>query len=115
MIDGLGCRPNSGAWALANGRTSITGLVFPPPAVEAASAYDCDVVLAPGRRGAHGPGAVRRRAFPGRTHPGPASGLDDGTHRVNPGPAAERRGNEMAIGAIIVLLIAGTAAGAATL
>ncbi|MBC9727635.1 LacI family DNA-binding transcriptional regulator [Streptomyces sp. TRM68367] len=61
VIDELGYRPNASARALANGRTSTLGLVFPPAGnhytgmqldfigsvVEAAAAYDYDVLLSP--------------------------------------------------------------------
>ena len=61
VIDELGYRPNASARALANGRTSTIGLVFPPAGnhytgmqldfigsvVEAAAAYDYDVLLSP--------------------------------------------------------------------
>ncbi|WNZ12060.1 LacI family DNA-binding transcriptional regulator [Streptomyces sp. 11x1] len=61
VIDDLGYRPNASARALANGRTSTIALVFPPAGehytgmqldfigsvVEAAAAYDYDVLLSP--------------------------------------------------------------------
>jgi len=61
VIDDLGYRPNASARALANGRTSTIGLVFPPAGdhytgmqldfigsvVEAAASYDYDVLLSP--------------------------------------------------------------------
>jgi len=61
VIDELGYRPNASARALANGRTSTLGLVFPPAGnhytgmqldfigsvVEAAAAFDYDVLLSP--------------------------------------------------------------------
>ncbi|WP_262705080.1 MULTISPECIES: LacI family DNA-binding transcriptional regulator [Streptomyces] len=61
VIKDLGYRPNASARALANGRTSTIGLVFPPAGnhytgmqldfigsvVEAAAAYDYDVLLSP--------------------------------------------------------------------
>jgi DNA-binding LacI/PurR family transcriptional regulator len=61
VIDELGYRPNASARALANGRTSTLGLVFPPAGhhytgmqldfigsvVEAAAARDYDVLLSP--------------------------------------------------------------------
>ncbi|XUL93808.1 LacI family DNA-binding transcriptional regulator [Streptomyces galilaeus] len=61
VIDELGYRPNASARALANGRTSTLGLVFPPAGnhytgmqldfigsvVEAAAALDYDVLLSP--------------------------------------------------------------------
>ncbi|MFD8722165.1 LacI family DNA-binding transcriptional regulator [Streptomyces sp. NPDC059629] len=61
VIDELGYIPNASARALANGRTSTIGLVFPPAGshytgmqldfigsvVEAAAAYDYDVLLSP--------------------------------------------------------------------
>ena len=61
VIDELGYRPNASARALANGRTNTIGLVFPPAGnhytgmqldfigsvVEAAAAYDYDVLLSP--------------------------------------------------------------------
>jgi DNA-binding LacI/PurR family transcriptional regulator len=61
VIDELGYRPNASARALANGRTSTLGLVFPPAGhhytsmqldfigsvVEAAALHDYDVLLSP--------------------------------------------------------------------
>ncbi|MGQ4384786.1 LacI family DNA-binding transcriptional regulator [Streptomyces sp. SAS_270] len=61
VIDELGYRPNASARALANGRTSTLGLVFPPAGnhytgmqldfigsvVEAAATFDYDVLLSP--------------------------------------------------------------------
>ncbi|WP_086810334.1 LacI family DNA-binding transcriptional regulator, partial [Streptomyces reticuliscabiei] len=61
VIDELGYQPNASARALANGRTNTIGLVFPPAGnhytgmqldfigsvVEAAAAYDYDVLLSP--------------------------------------------------------------------
>ncbi|MFJ7048692.1 LacI family transcriptional regulator [Streptomyces sp. JV178] len=61
VIDDLGYRPNASARALANGKTSTIGLVFPPAGnhytgmqldfigsvVEAAAAHDYDVLLSP--------------------------------------------------------------------
>ncbi|MET8977030.1 LacI family DNA-binding transcriptional regulator [Streptomyces sp. NPDC004539] len=61
VIDDLGYRPNASARALANGRTSTIGLVFPPAGdhytgmqldfigsvVEAGASYDYDVLLSP--------------------------------------------------------------------
>jgi DNA-binding LacI/PurR family transcriptional regulator len=61
VIDDLGYQPNASARALANGRTSTLGLVFPPAGhhytgmqldfigsvVEAAAAHDYDVLLSP--------------------------------------------------------------------
>ncbi|HSX97121.1 MAG TPA: LacI family DNA-binding transcriptional regulator [Streptomyces sp.] len=61
VVDELGYRPSASARALANGRTSTIGLVFPPAGnhytgmqldfigsvVEAAAAHDYDVLLSP--------------------------------------------------------------------
>jgi DNA-binding LacI/PurR family transcriptional regulator len=61
VVDELGYQPSASARALANGRTSTIGLVFPPAGshytgmqldfigsvVEAAAAYDYDVLLSP--------------------------------------------------------------------
>jgi DNA-binding LacI/PurR family transcriptional regulator len=61
VIDEMGYRPNASARALANGRTSTIGLVFPPAGnhytgmqldfigsvVEAATAHDYDVLMSP--------------------------------------------------------------------
>ncbi|MET9831560.1 LacI family DNA-binding transcriptional regulator [Streptomyces sp. NPDC006385] len=61
VVDELGYRPSASARALANGRTSTIGLVFPPAGnhytgmqldfigsvVEAAAVYDYDVLLSP--------------------------------------------------------------------
>lgn len=61
VVDELGYQPSASARALANGRTSTFGLVFPPAGnhytgmqldfigsvVEAAAAHDYDVLLSP--------------------------------------------------------------------